>query len=117
MLLTGDLEAEGERLLIQRLKDEAYDREWGICPAIDYDVLKVAHHGSRNATLDELLQLTRPEISIVSCGKDNGYGHPHPELLERLKKIGSDIKITYESGAVTIKTDGVEMEILEYLSN
>jgi competence protein ComEC len=45
----------------------------------------------------------------------NSYGHPHMELLTRLKKIGSAVKITYERGAITIKTDGEKIEIYDYL--
>jgi competence protein ComEC len=115
MLFTGDLEAEGERLLIQRLKDKTYSREWGIHPAIDYEVLKVAHHGSKYSTSEELLELVKPEISLISCGRDNRYGHPHQELLDRLTGVGSMELITYKSGAITISTDGEKLEVKEYL--
>jgi competence protein ComEC len=81
---------------------------------LDYDILKVAHHGSKYSTLEEFLALTQPEVSIISCGRDNFYGHPHEELLSRLRNIGSDIKITYETGAVTIKTDGTRIIISEH---
>ncbi len=104
LLLTGDLEAEGEDMVLKELKAQP-----------DYDVLKVAHHGSKYSTYEEFLDLVKPEFSIISCGKDNSYGHPDPELLDRLKEAGSDVKITYESGAVTIKTDGEKLEISEYL--
>lgn len=115
MLLTGDLEAEGERLLIQRLKDKTYSREWGIHPAIDYEVLKVAHHGSKYSTSEELLDLLHPEYTLISCGENNRYGHPHPELMERLFKAGSKIWITYDTGAITIRTDGSRLALSSYL--
>jgi competence protein ComEC len=87
-----------------------------IKPAVDYDILKVAHHGSKNSTFEEFLQLVRPEISIISCGRDNSYGHPHKELLTRLEAMESSIMITYKSGAVTIKTDGKQMKVSKYLT-
>ncbi len=115
MLLTGDLEAEGERQLIQRLKDNTYRREWGIDPAIDYDVLKVAHHGSKYSTSEEFLDLICPEYALISCGEDNWYGHPHPDLLQRLSKVGSNTWITFNTGAITIRTDGKKLSISSYL--
>ncbi len=116
MLLTGDLEAEGERQLIQRLKDKTYNRKWGINPAIDYDVLKAAHHGSKYSTSEEFLNLLRPEYTLISCGENNWYGHPHPELLQRLFDVGSKTLITYKTGAITIRTDGKKLELDSYLA-
>lgn len=115
MLLTGDLEGEGEKLLIQRLKDKSFYKEWGVNPAIDYDVLKVAHHGSKYSTSEELLNLICPEYSLISCGENNLYGHPHEELLDRLKGTESNIKITYEYGAIALKTDGKKLYVKGYL--
>ena len=82
---------------------------------MDYDVLKVAHHGSKNSTSKELLKLLRPEFALISCSKNNRYGHPHAELIERLYDIGSEAVITSESGAITIMTDGMRMKIEEYM--
>lgn len=126
MLLTGDLEEKGERLLIdtlQQYKSRESDanqekKSPGMSnriifrePAVDYDILKVAHHGSRNTTSEELLRLIKPELSLISCGKNNRYGHPHAELLERINYVGSEVVITYESGAITIQTDGKRMVV------
>lgn len=108
MLLTGDIEAKGERKLLEYLTG-AYDVQ------TDYDVLKVAHHGSKYSTSIELLDIIKPELSLISCGKNNRYGHPHEELLERLEDIGSSVIITYESGAIKINTDGRRMLVEEYL--
>jgi competence protein ComEC len=115
MLLTGDLEKEGEERLIQRLKDQSYLKSWGITPAIDYDVLKVAHHGSKYSTSEEFLKLIIPEYALISCGENNWYGHPHPELLERLRDSGCETFITYEKGALLIQTDGNQVEIKSML--
>jgi competence protein ComEC len=62
----------------------------------------------------EFLSLIRPEYSLISCGKDNFYGHPHKELLDRLHKMESNILITYETGAITVGTDGRRMKITGY---
>jgi competence protein ComEC len=114
MLLTGDLEKDGEKELIKLLENPEYRANNAIRPATDYDILKVAHHGSKYSTFEEFLQIVQPEISIISCGEDNSYGHPHEELIERLYRVGSEIKITYEYGAITIRTDGKKLEISEF---
>lgn len=106
VLLTGDVEGKGEKLLYETLYNEKSR----------YDVLKVAHHGSNSSSPKELLSLIKPKISLISCGKNNSYGHPHVELLERLDDIGSEVFITYESGAVTIKTDGNRMIVEEFFT-
>jgi len=77
--------------------------------------MKVAHHGPKYSTYENFLNMVQPEFSLISCGKDNFYGHPHKELLNRLEQVGSDVRITYECGAITIKTDGEKMEMKEYL--
>ncbi len=100
ILLTGDVEGGGEEELakvLDRLNES-------------YDVLKVAHHGSKNSTSDYFLQCVTPETSIISCGKYNSYGHPNKELLSRLEAIKSDIIATKDAGAVTILSDGEKIE-------
>ena len=99
MLLTGDVEEKGEEILIQNL-----DRK-------SYDVLKVAHHGSKNSTSEAFLKLVQPKISLISAGKDNSYGHPHEETLERLREIGSGVYQTMDYGAIMMETDGDSIDI------
>lgn len=94
MLCTGDVEEKGEELLLEKVEGEVYP------------ILKVAHHGSKNSTKEELLKEIRPGIALISAGKDNRYGHPHKETLERLKKWGTTIYSTVKSGALTLKSDG-----------
>ena len=65
-------------------------------------IIKVAHHGSANSTGEEFLQYIKPEKAVISCGKENSYGHPHKELLKRLKKYSGQILFTKEQGAVHI---------------
>ena len=77
--------------------------------------MKVAHHGSKYSTSEEFLTIIKPELSFISCGKDNWYGHPHPELLSRLKEINSKVIISYESETVKIETDGRRIKVRNYL--
>lgn len=104
MLLTGDVELDGERAIINSLLNDKYVDENLVNSG--YEVLKVAHHGSKNSTSEEFISIIKPDLSLISCGKNNRYGHPHEELLDRLDEAGSQVIITYESGAITIRTDG-----------
>jgi competence protein ComEC len=74
------------------------------------DVLKVGHHGSKNSTTPELLVAVQPRIGIISAGEGNLYGHPSPELLERLESAGVRILRTDRDGAVHVLTDGTRLE-------
>lgn len=101
LLLTGDVEGEGEGLLLQELLKRNIK---------DVDVLKVAHHGSRNATGEVLLEQLEPKLAVISCGRNNSYGHPHKETMERLEDVGGVIMTTSESGAIRVEIDG-EMRV------
>lgn len=105
-LLTGDLEGEGERMVIQSL------REKGIG---NITMLKAAHHGSGNSTSEEFVQLINPRVALISAGRDNSYGHPHEETLERLASCGCLVYQTPVSGAVTVRVKGDNVWISEYL--
>ncbi len=93
LLLTGDVEGKGEEALLGELLSQKRE---GVT------VLKAAHHGSRSSTSREILDLLQPEVTVISCGRDNRYGHPHRELLERLEASGTFILQTAESGTVTV---------------
>ena len=80
---------------------------------IGIDVLKVAHHGSSGSSCEEFLEMVQPKLALISCGKNNSYGHPHKETLERLEEAGSYIMSTTESGAITIKI-GEKIKIYEF---
>jgi competence protein ComEC len=74
--------------------------------AANAGVLKVAHHGSKTSTGDELLEQARPAFAIISAGAGNTYGHPNPDVLERLARRRIGILRTDELGEITIRTDG-----------
>jgi len=73
----------------------------------DIEVYKVHHHGSKNASSQSFLEITLPEIAVISVGENNPYGHPHSETLERLENIGAQIYRTDKQGNIVVKTDGV----------
>jgi hypothetical protein len=75
------------------------------------DVLKVGHHGSKNSATTEFLAAVQPQFGIISAGEDNPYGHPSPELLDRLQNAGVRILRTDQNGAVHLVTDGLGLEI------
>ncbi|MDE7114009.1 MAG: DNA internalization-related competence protein ComEC/Rec2, partial [Acetatifactor sp.] len=93
LMLTGDVEGEGERELLRELQNQGIR---------DVTLLKAAHHGSRNSTKEELLEQLSPALAVISCGRSNRYGHPHPELLQRLLECDTQILQTPQSGAVTL---------------
>lgn len=93
MLFTGDVEGEGEKLLTKWLASKNIR---------EYELLKVAHHGSGNSTLQPFLDQARPSIALISSGIGNRYGHPSAETVKRLEQTGCRIYGTQENGAVTI---------------
>jgi len=105
VLLTGDVEGEGERELA------AYLRAMSL-PGLD--VLKVAHHGSRYSTADIFLQAVTPRLALISAGRDNSYGHPHRETLERLENAGCLSLQTPDSGAITVRYIHNKIEVEKY---
>lgn len=95
-LLTGDAEKKSEAEMVE--KYSASD--------LKCDVLKVGHHGSRTSTSDAFLRMANPTYAVISCGKDNKFGHPHTETLNRLKDAGITIYRTDELGSIVLETDG-----------
>ena len=70
------------------------------------DVLKVAHHGSYTSTSYRFLYESMPKLAVISCGRNNEYGHPHEEVLSRLKDAGVTVYRTDLEGTVVIVSDG-----------
>ena len=64
------------------------------------DVLKVAHHGSKNSSAPAFLRAVHPEVAVISSGKDNTYGHPHQETLAKLEQYGIQIRRTDQEGDI-----------------
>ncbi len=91
-LLAGDM----ERPMEARLLDHP----------VHADVLKVGHHGSKTSTMQPFLDAVSPGVAVISAGAQNSFGHPHPEVLDRLESRHSAIFRTDRDGLVTIRTDG-----------
>ncbi len=100
MLLTGDVEGEGEEQLTKQLEEQYQDCTW--------EILKVAHHGSKNSSTEEFLRQIKPVYAFISAGQENRYGHPHQETIERLADVGSKIYSTQENGAIIVEVEGGE---------
>ena len=75
------------------------------------DVLKVPHHGSKYSSSEVFLQAVKPKFAIISVGKDNTYGHPTQEVLQKLQKFGINIFRTDRDGDVEIISDGENIKI------
>jgi competence protein ComEC len=69
--------------------------------ALQSDILKVGHHGSRTSTSQAFLSVVHPVTAVISAGKNNRYKHPHQEILDRLKQYGVGVMVTKDVGTVT----------------
>ncbi len=95
-LFTGDAETQVEN---------------EITADVSAGVLKVGHHGSYTSTSEDFLDRVSPSIAIISCGKDNSYGHPHAETIEKLTERGIDYYRTDELGTIVVTSDGVSYSV------
>ena len=98
-LLSGDVERPIERRM---LEDGELTRT---------DVLKVAHHGSKTSSSDAFLDAAQPLFAVISVGKDNSYGHPNREVIERLIEHHGAVFRTDEDGLISIRSDGRRLEL------
>lgn len=99
-LLTGDSPKKIEEYLVETFSQD-----------LECEVLKVGHHGSQTSTSELFISKVMPKFSVISAGKDNRYGHPHLEVTETLKKFGSQILNTAESGTIRMRADGERLEV------
>ncbi len=89
-LFTGDIEKEGEEYLYTK-------------NIHNVDYLKVAHHGSNTSSMPKLIDKFNPRVSLISCGKNNKYGHPSKETIDTLNRSNSIIYRTDVMGSINIK--------------
>lgn len=90
ILFSGDAEAREEAQIVRS------------GTSLDVNILKVGHHGSRTSSNPKLLEAASPEVSVISVGKDNRYGHPTPITLQNLTNAGGKVIRTDQQGAVTV---------------
>lgn len=96
-LFTGDAEEASEADMLENGID------------LEADVFKASHHGSRTANTEEFLQTVDPDYVVISCGQDNSYGHPHAEVMDRLRAMGISVFRTDEQGTIVAYSDGTEI--------
>lgn len=94
VLLTGDIEAEVESSVVQSGRQ------------LSSAVLKAPHHGSKTSSSALFLDVIKPELTVISLGKDNRYGHPHQEVLDRYSERNIPIMRTDEGGDIVLETFG-----------
>ncbi len=99
-LLVGDAERAEEDWLLGRYRDE-----------LGAEVLKVGHHGSSTSSSDAFLAAVHPDVAVISVGAGNKYGHPSPDVLRALGRVGADVLRTDQAGTVVVRTDGSRIEI------
>jgi beta-lactamase superfamily II metal-dependent hydrolase len=78
-------------------------------------ILKAAHHGSASSSSKTFLDALRPRAVIISCGRGNLFGHPHPAVLARYRAAGAAIYRTDQQGAITIETDGRTVQVTPFV--
>lgn len=98
-LLTGDSEEEAERGMLNRGAN------------LEADILKLGHHGSNTSTIPAFLDAVNPKVGIISVGKNNQYGHPHDEVVTRVKDKDIDLYATHINGTIIVETDGKSYKV------
>ncbi len=98
ILFSGDLETSAEKIF------------FGNNFILDCDILKVPHHGGKNASSERFIHFTQPETAVISVGR-NSFGHPSEAVLNRLDTRGVRVYTTLENGAVIVDSDGSKYRI------
>jgi len=98
-LFTGDAQSEVEDQLLKNKTD------------LTANVLKVGHHGSKYSTTSEFLEAVKPQYAVISAGKDNDFGHPHMQTLDRLEQDKIGIWRTDLLGTISVISDGQQITI------
>lgn len=96
-LFTGDAEQKAEETMLANGRN------------LQSLVYKAGHHGSNSSSSSAFLEAVQPQIIIVSAGRDNRFGHPHPEMLQRAQHIGATVLRTDQLGTIQLTTDGKQM--------
>lgn len=103
LLLTGDIERETDGDMAR----------WG--HRLRADVLKAAHHGSRTSSTRAFLDAVNPKVAAISCGVNNRFRHPSPEVIARFREMGIQIWRTDQAGAIAMKLDGERIDVVPWI--
>ncbi len=103
ILLPGDIEQPSERKILAENEN------------VSANFLKVAHHGSKTSTIEPFLSSSHPAFAAISAGRDNSFGHPSLEVVERLEAAGVRVYRTDRDGAITATTDGQTLTVSTFL--
>ncbi len=98
-MLTGDASSKTEKIVLEKYNPKVLESVF----------LKVGHHGSRTSTSSEFLEIVRPKYALISLGKDNRYGHPHKEIIDRLRLLNIEILRTDLLGTIILSCDKIEL--------
>jgi competence protein ComEC len=90
ILFSGDMERKEEDAILRSGAD------------VHADILKVPHHGSRTSSSTGMLLAVHPSLAVISAGKDNTYGHPNPDVVERYRNLGIPVKLTSRDGEIAV---------------
>ena len=104
IVLAGDIGREGERAILSHIEPGRLT------------VLKAGHHGSATSSTPEFLATLEPAAVIFSAGRDNRFGHPHPDVVKRFEALGTAIFRTDRDGAVFVETDGTTVKVRGWTS-
>lgn len=102
MLMTGDAGMNVENELLEK----------GVLSPVT--ILKAGHHGSKSASSEAFLEEIRPQAALISCGVNNRYHHPSEEVIQRLKKMDIQTKVTAQCGQITVKSDGKTYRLMQW---
>jgi competence protein ComEC len=103
LLLTGDIEKEGESAVLKRGVD------------LRSDFVKVAHHGSKSSSTQAFVAATRPSLAIISVGRTSMFGHPNREVVERWRMSGAEVLTTGQRGTISVTTDGRYLNVATFV--
>lgn len=94
MLFTGDIEEIAEKVILEKYQNT---------DILNCNILKVAHHGSKSSSIQEMVEKMMPQVAIIGVGADNKYGHPNRDVVARLENCGAKVFRTDLSGEVMLE--------------
>ncbi len=104
VLFTGDIEEDAEYFVLDKLNNKV-------------DIIKIPHHGSKTSSTERLLEKIVPKVGIISVGRNNIYGHPNKEVIDRYNALNTKLYRTDEMGLIKIILDDDNYTINTFLEN